>query len=104
MKLEGEDRERPGDDLTIFIGVPAMLACQMAAWVSSTTDWSAMLVALVSCYCTSVINPMLRADTARIKRHTQQMEQEIARIDAKMERIDREAKLAEIERRVREGE
>lgn len=104
MKLEGQDRERPGDDLTIFIGVPALLACLTAAWVCSQTVWSAMLAALIFGYCSPAIVVLLRADTERIRRGNQQMEEEIARLDADIARVNRDARLTEIERQAQEGE
>jgi hypothetical protein len=91
MKLEGEDRERPWDDVTITIGFWAMIACQTLAWCIVASEPLAWLVWGVSIYCNVMLMPLLRADTARVKRNNQRREQEIARIDAEMERIRKQA-------------
>lgn len=105
MKLEGQDRERPWDDLTIIIGFPAMIGFQALAWCFASGGLSITLVWIISIICNVVLIPLLNADTARIKRGNQQMEEEIARLDAEMRtRLAQGAEPGDLERQIREGE
>lgn len=91
MKLEGEDRERPWDDAVIFVGTPAMFGFFTFASYCSTNRFTTALVGLVFGWCATNIVSLIIADTARIKRNNQRREQEIARIDAQIQRLRKEA-------------
>lgn len=91
MKLEGEDRERPWDEVTIVGGILAMHGCWFGAGYFATTELSHALVAAVWVYSMSVLLPLIWADNARIGRNCRQLDEEIRQQKARLAELERQA-------------
>jgi hypothetical protein len=77
--LEGVDRERPGDILTILIGYPAMLAAIFAALYNAETLIWKWVVLLCAGFMIARFGNLLAQDKARIDRNIERLHREIRR-------------------------
>ncbi|HET8727598.1 MAG TPA: hypothetical protein VFO41_08830 [Alphaproteobacteria bacterium] len=88
MKLEGEDRERPWDEVTIVGGILAMHGCWFGASYFATSELSHALVVAVWFYSTATLLPLIWADNARIGRNCRQLDEEIEKAAAELRRLE----------------
>lgn len=81
MKLEGQERERPGDILWVTICMIGLLAFWISPFFWGAPKWAIPFWFAIASYQHFVIHPLMKEDADRMRRNTNRIKQEIRRLE-----------------------